>query len=83
MHDCTDTGRPCTNLHFPFAVVQNDLQFPHMNDFQEKEKTKCFQSLLSQEFPPADFSQLGLTIKQCFMWSQAFPELKVSTDMKY
>lgn len=29
------------------------------------------------------FSVLGLTIKQCFMWSQALCELKVSTDMKY
>ncbi len=71
------------DLHFPFSVVQNYLQFSQMNDFQEKKETKCFQSLLSRGFPPADFSLLGLTIKQCFMWSQALCEQKISADMKY
>lgn len=57
-----------TDLHFPFPVVQNDLQFCQMNDFQEAEETKCSQSLSSPGFPPADFLLLGLTIKHSFMW---------------
>lgn len=83
MHGCTESQGLEADLNFPFSVVQNDLQFSQMNDFQEKEEIKCFQSLSSRGFYPADFSLLGLTIKQCFMWSLALPELKVSADMKY
>ena len=75
--------RDWRQIYTPFSVVQNDLQFSQMNDFQEKEEIKCFQSLLSRGFYTADFSLLGLTITRCFMCSLALRELKVSADMKY
>lgn len=38
--DCTESQGLGTDLHFPFSVVQNYLQFSQMNDFQEKKRDK-------------------------------------------
>lgn len=44
LHRIRGTGGKFTLSFFFFFVVQNDLQFSQMNDFQEKEEIKCFQS---------------------------------------
>lgn len=65
----TQPRRLSTEFGFSRSTFPNNIGFSQMNEFQKR--WSALSSSLFWEVSPTDSSQLGLTIKQCFMWSPA------------